>query len=222
MGDLSQHLGLGRDLTRSPGWFEAAEPFWSADDEDTEPWSVLSLRLPGGGIDAWGSGREPMDHLADGPGLIDLLIGSPAATPAPTDMPYGGIHFDPRARTVSLWAVQTVAGIHDWPLPGWEDWRLNFDGDDHTRQGALLPADFPFPQPRLGAALRRLVEILGTPPPDTGALLARATAALGPDRSTPVVNPAALVPHEPADPTPQELAEPRATLDALVTEAAAD
>jgi hypothetical protein len=37
----------------------------------------------------------------------------------------------------------------------------------------------------------------------------------------PVVNPAALVPHEPTDPTPAELAELRTALNALVAEAEA-
>ncbi|MFE1879529.1 hypothetical protein [Streptomyces diastatochromogenes] len=221
MGDLTNHLGLGRDLTRSPGWFETFEPSWFADTENTEPWSVVSLRLPDGSVRAWGSGREPIEHIADGPGLIDLLAASPA-TPPPTDMPYGGVHFDPRARTVSLWAVQTVAGIHSWPLPGWENWALDFRGDDHTHQAGLLPRDFPFPQPPLAAALRRLSDGLGTPPPDNGVLLARATAAPGPEGTAPLVNPAALVPHEPADPTPAELAELRTALKALVAGAEVD
>ncbi|MGX1479889.1 UNVERIFIED_CONTAM: hypothetical protein RKD50_008697 [Streptomyces canus] len=72
-----------------------------------------------------------MDHLAGGPGLIDLIVASPP-TPALTDMPYGGVHFDPQARTVSLWAVQTVVGFHNWPLLRWENWSLDFRGDDHT------------------------------------------------------------------------------------------
>lgn len=118
---------------------------------------------------------EPIEHLAGGPGLIDLLVASPA-TPALADMPDGGVHFDPQARTVSLWAVQIVAGIHNWPLPRREDWALDSRGDDHTQQAGLLPADFPFPQPPLAPALRRLGEGLGTPPPDNGPLLARATA----------------------------------------------
>ncbi|MGW7427272.1 hypothetical protein ACWGJB_46200 [Streptomyces sp. NPDC054813] len=221
MGDLTHHLGLGRDLTRPPGWFETFEPSWYADPENTEPRSVVSLRLPDGSVRAWGSGREPIEYLADGSGLIDLLVASPA-TPPPTDMPYGGVHFDPQARTVALWAVQTVAGIHNWPLPGWENWVLDFRGDDHTRQAGLLPADFPFPRPPLAAALRTLGEGLGTPPPDNGALLAHATAVSGPEGTTPVVTPAALVPHEPADPTPAELAALRTALDALAAETEAD
>ncbi|MFI9809176.1 hypothetical protein ACIHEJ_33345 [Streptomyces sp. NPDC052301] len=137
-------------------------------------------------------------------------------------MPYGGVHFDPQVRTVSLWAVQTVAGIHNWPLPGWENWVLDFRGDDHTRQTGLLPADFAFPQSSLATALRRLSEGLGTPPPDHDALLGRATAAPGPDGTAPVVDPAALQPHEPADPTPAELAELRTALRALVAQAETD
>ncbi|MFF2518226.1 hypothetical protein [Streptomyces sp. NPDC058086] len=221
IGDLTHHLGLGRDLTRAPGWFETFEPSGFADTEYTEPCSVASLRLPDGSVRAWGSDWEPIEHLAAGPGLIDLLVASPA-TPALTDMPHGGVHFDPQARTVSLWAVQTVAGIHNWPLPGWENWVLDFHGDDHTQQAGLLPADFPFPQPPLAAALRRLGEGLGTPPPEISALLARATGAPGPEGTTPVVNPAALVAHEPADPTPDELAALRTALDALVAGAEID
>ncbi|MGW3169820.1 hypothetical protein [Streptomyces sp. NPDC001153] len=221
MGDLTHHLGLGRDLTRAPGWFETFEPSGFAATEYTEPCSVVSLRLPDGSVRAWGSDWEPIEHLASGPRLIDLLVASPA-TPALTDMPYGGVHFDPQARTVSLWAVQTVAGIHNWPLPGWENWVLDFHGDDHTQQAALLPADFPFPQPPLTDALRRLSDSIGTTPPDHGALLAPATAAPGPQGTTAVVNPAALVPHEPADPTPAEVAELRTALDALLAAAEAD
>ncbi|MFE2418824.1 hypothetical protein [Streptomyces hokutonensis] len=218
LGDLTHHLGLGRDLTRSPGWFETFEPIGFADSESTDPRTVVSLRLPDGSVRAWGGDWEPVEHLGGGPGLIDLLVASPA-TPALTDMPDGGVHFDPQARTVSLWAVCTVAGIHDWPLPRWEDWALDFRGDDHTQQAGLLPAGFPFPQPPLAAALKRLGKGLGTPPPDNGPLLARATAASGPEGTTPVVNPAALIPHEPADPTPAELAALRTALDALVAEA---
>lgn len=221
MGDLTHHLGLGRDLTRAPGWFETSEPFWSADTEDTKPWSVLSLRLPDGSVRAWGSGRELMEHVAEGPGLIDLLHAS-SATPVPTDMPYGGVHLDPQTRTLSLWAVETVTGIHNRTLPGWENWVLDFRGDDHTQQACLLPADFPFPHPPLAAALRRLSDNLGTPPPDTSALLARATGTPHPQGTTPVVNPAALVPHEPADPTPAELAQLRTALDALIAGAETD
>ena len=218
MGDLTQHLGLGRELTRTPGWFETFEAVGFAHTEYSEPHSVASLRLPDGSVRGWGSDWEPVEHLACGRGLMDHLAASPA-TPVLTDMPYGGVHFDPGTRTVSLWAVQTVAGIHDWPLPGWEDWALDFRGDDHTLQAELLQADFPFPEPPLAAALRRLGDGLGTPPPDNGLLLARAAAASGPGGATPVVTPAALIPHEPADPTPAELAALRAAITALVAEA---
>ncbi|MEU9240569.1 hypothetical protein [Streptomyces sp. NPDC048385] len=221
MGDLTHHLDLGRDLTRPPGWFETFEASWFSDTANTEPCSVVSLRLPDGSVRAWGSAREPIEHVADGPGLIDLLVAS-QATPPLADMPYGGVHFDPQARTVSLWAVQTVAGIHDWPLPGWENWVLNFRGDDHTQQAGLLPADFPFPQPPLAAALRRLSDGLGTPPTGGAELIARATSAPGPEGTTPVVNPASMVPHEPADPTPAELAELRIAVDELVAGAEVD
>lgn len=190
-------------------------------DEYTEPCSVASLRLPDGSVRAWGSDWEPVEHLAAGPRLIDLLSAS-SATPPLTDMPYGGVHFDPLARTVSLWAVQTVAGVHNWPLPGWEDWVLDFRGDDHTRQAGLLPADFPFPSPPLAAALRRLGDDLSAQLPDMSVPLARAMGAPGPEGTTPVVNPAALVPHEPADPTPAELAALRGANDALVTGAEVD
>ncbi|MFF5662365.1 MULTISPECIES: hypothetical protein [Streptomyces] len=173
MGDLTHHLGIGRDLTRAPGWFETFQPVEFAGGESTEPWSVVSLRLPDESVRAWGSAWEPIEHLACGPALIDLLPASPA-TPAPTDMPYGGVHFDPRARTVSLWAVQTVTGVHDRPLPDWDGWTLDFHGDDHTRQAAVLPADFAFPHLPLATALRRLGTGLGTPPPDLTPLLARA------------------------------------------------
>ncbi|MFG2959351.1 hypothetical protein ACGF5O_37215 [Streptomyces sp. NPDC048291] len=220
MGDLTHHLGLGRDLTRTPGWFETFEPRGFAASEYPEPRTVASLRLPDGSVRAWGSDWDPVEHLAGGARLIDLIAASPA-TPALTDMPHGGVHFDPRARTVSLWAVQTVAGIHEWPLPGWEDWVLDFRGVDHTLQAGLLPADFPFPTPPLPAALRRLGEDLGVPLPDTSALLARAAGAAGPEGTTPVVNPAALVQPDPADPTPAELAALRGAIDALVSEAAA-
>ncbi|MER5636461.1 hypothetical protein ABT095_05865 [Kitasatospora sp. NPDC002227] len=218
IGDLTHHLGLGRGLTRPPGPAETSDPFWYVDDEDTEPWSVVSLRLPDGSVRAWGSGREPYEHLTGGPGLIDLLGTSPASA-VPTDMPLGGVHFDPAARTVSLWAVQTVVGVHDWPLPGWEGWTLDFHGDDHTRQAGLLPAAFPLPLPPLPVALRRLGKGLGTPPPDPGKILALATA--GAEAASIVVNPAALVPHEPVAPTQAELAGLRAALDSLVAAAAA-
>ncbi|MER6086250.1 hypothetical protein [Streptomyces sp. NPDC001833] len=220
MGDLTDHLGLGRDLTRTPGWFETFEPSGFAASEYTEPSSVVSLRLPDGSVRAWGSDWEPVEHLAGGPRLVGLVAASPA-TPALTDMPHGGVHFDPQARTVSLWAVQTVAGVHDWPLPRWEDWVLDFHGDDHTLQAGLLPADFPLPSPPIGAALRGLGDGFGAPLPDVSALLARAAGAPGPEGTTSVVNPAALVPHEPADPTPAELAALRGAIDVLVSEAEA-
>ncbi|MFF4055470.1 hypothetical protein ACFYZ8_06225 [Streptomyces sp. NPDC001668] len=221
IGDLTHHLGLGRNLTRSPGWIETFEPAGFAATEDTDPCTVLSLLLPDGSVQAWGSDWEPVDHLGAGPGLIDLLLATPA-TPALTDMPYGGVHYDPQARTVSLWAVQNVAGIHTWPLPRWENWTLEFHGDDHTHQAGLLPTGFPFPQTPLTSALRRLTDRLGTPPPDNGSVLAAATAVLGAHGAVPVVNPAALVPHEPADPTPAELAALRRALDALIAEAEVD
>ncbi|MFG2733047.1 hypothetical protein [Streptomyces canus] len=108
------------------------------------------------------------------------------------------------------------------PLPRWENWSLDFRGDDHTQQARLLPTDFPLPQPPLEAALRRLSDGLGTPPPDNGPLLADAMAARGPEGTVPVVNPAALIPHQPADPTPAELSALRAALDALVVGAEVD
>ncbi|WUH94350.1 hypothetical protein OG900_32265 [Streptomyces sp. NBC_00433] len=222
MGDLTHHLGLGRDLTREPGWFETFEASGFADSEHTEPSSVVSLRLPDGSVRAWGSDWDPAEHLGAGPALVDLLAASPG-TPVLTKMPYsGGVHLDPRARTVSLWAVGTVLGIHDWPLPRWEDWTLDFRGDDSTQQAGLLPADFPFPRAPLTAALRRLGEGLGTPPSDKGPLLLAAAAAVpGPEGTVPVVDPAGLIPHEPADPAPAELAALRTALDALVAEAEA-
>ncbi|MEU1273422.1 hypothetical protein [Streptomyces sp. NPDC005799] len=105
-----------------------------------------------------------LENLAGGPAVIDLLAEAPP-TPALTDMPSGGVH--PPARTVSLWVVQTVAGIHHWPLPGWEGWSLDFHGEDHTHQAGLLPADFPLPQPSLAAALRKLADGLGARRPTT-------------------------------------------------------
>ena len=104
--------------------------------------SVACLRLPDGSVRAWGSDWERIEHLAAGPGLPDLIVASPA-TPVLTDMPHSGVHFDPQARTVSLWTVHSAAGIHDWPLPGWENWVLDFRGDDHTQQAALLPRGLP-------------------------------------------------------------------------------
>ncbi|MFJ8057875.1 hypothetical protein [Streptomyces sp. NPDC096142] len=218
LGDLTHHLGLGRDLTRSPCWFEIFEPVGFPYTEYAESSSVVSVRLPDGSVRAWGSDWEPVENLAGGPGVIDLVVASPP-TPALTDMPEGGVHFDPQARTVSLWAVRTVAGIHDWPLPRWENWTLDFRGDDHTQQAGLLPADFPFPRPPLTPALRSLADGLGTPPPDNGPLLARVAAESGPDGTTPAVNPTALVPHEPADPAPAELTLLRRALDTLIAEA---
>ncbi|MFF3559440.1 hypothetical protein ACFYXS_05290 [Streptomyces sp. NPDC002574] len=212
MGALTHHLGLGRDLTREPGWFETFEPAGFADTEYPNPSSVVSLRLPDGSVRAWGSDWEPIEQLASGPGLIDLLAATPA-TPALTDMPHGGVHFDPQARTVSLWAVRTVVGIHHWPLPRWENWVLDFHGADHSQQAGLLPPDFPFPRPPITAALRRLGRVV--PPIDIGAL----SALVADEGATVVVNPAALVPHEPADPTPAELTAARAALDALLLEA---
>ncbi len=44
----------------------------------------------------------------------------------------------------------------------------------------------------------------------------------GPEGTTTAVNPAALVPHEPADPTPAEQTLLRTALDALVAAAEAD
>ncbi|MGV9337816.1 hypothetical protein [Streptomyces sp. NPDC003688] len=214
LGDLTHHLGLGRDLSRSPGWFETFVPDRFAYTERADPRSVVSLRLPDGGVRAWGSDWEPIDHLAGGSALIDFVAAAPG-TPVLTEMPEGGVHFDPQARTVSLWSVSAVAGVHDWPLPGWEGWALDFRGDDHTHQAGLLPADFPFPRVPLTAALRRLGDSMGTPPPDVDALLAPAMAAPGPAGTAPVVNPAALTPHDPATPTPAELAALRTALDAL-------
>ncbi|WP_152628243.1 hypothetical protein [Streptacidiphilus neutrinimicus] len=220
MGDLTHHLGLGRELTREPGWLEHHEPSWFT-DEDSEPWAVVSLRFPDGSVRAFGGGcRETVEHVLDGPGLIDLLLRA-APTPQLTDMPYGGVHFEPAARTVSVWAVQTVAGLNGWPLPGWEGWTLDFHGDDHAHHAAVLPSDYPFPQSPLAPALRALRDRLGTPPPDTGVLLARAAAAPAPESATAVVTPAALVPHDPAAPTPAELAALRAALDVLIAEAEA-
>ncbi len=100
LGDLTHHLGIGRDLTRSPGWFETFEPSGFPYTEYAEPSSVVSLRLPDGSVRAWGSDWEPIDHLAGGPGLLDPIVASPP-TPALTDMPDGGVHFDPQTRTVS-------------------------------------------------------------------------------------------------------------------------
>lgn len=37
MGDLTHHLGLGRDLTRAPGWFETFQPSGFADTEYADP-----------------------------------------------------------------------------------------------------------------------------------------------------------------------------------------
>ncbi|MEU9401594.1 hypothetical protein [Streptomyces sp. NPDC048242] len=217
LGDLTHHLGLDRDVSRSPGWFEAFEPDRFAYSEGTDPRSVVSLRLPDGSVRAWGSLWEPVGHVAGGPALIDLIAASPR-TPAPAEMPDGGVHFDPQARTVSLWSARTVAGIHDWPLPRWEGWALDFRGDDHTHQSALLPADFPFPRLSLAPALRRLGGRIATPQPDPAALLAPATAAPGPEGTTAVVNPDALTPHDPVAPTPAELTALRTALDTLIAE----
>ncbi|MFI5534174.1 hypothetical protein ACIA8O_37120 [Kitasatospora sp. NPDC051853] len=221
VGDLTHHLGLGRDLTRTQDQFEPSEPLWSSETDETDPWTVLSLRLPDGSVRAWGGCREPMEHLADGPRLAGLLASS-SATPVATDMPYAGIHYDPQARTVSLWAVQTVPGIHRRPLPGWDGWTLDFRGDDHTWQAELLPADYPFPRSPLADALRRLGNGLATPPPDPAALLALAARTPGPEGTVAVVNAAALVPHDPARPTPAELAALHAAIADLAAGAGTD
>ncbi|RRQ73513.1 hypothetical protein CQW39_29705 [Streptomyces griseofuscus] len=88
MGDLTRHLGIGRDLTRAPGWFETFEPVEFAGGESTEPWSVVSLRLPDESVRAWGSAWEPIEHLACGPALIGLLPASPLAAVLPAGFPF--------------------------------------------------------------------------------------------------------------------------------------
>jgi hypothetical protein len=224
VGDLTDHLGLGRDAARPDGWFETCEPSWYGDVADVEPWSVVSLRLPDGRVAAWNSGADVIDHLACGSGLVELL---PRAelTPHPIVMPYGGVHFEPEDRSVSVWSVGSVAGVRAWPLPGWEGWTLDFRGDDHSGQEAVLPADFPFPHGRsaaaLASALGRLRERLGDAPPDVQALIGHALSAPGPEGATAAVNPAALVPHSIPEPAPGELALLHHALTELIAEAEA-
>ena len=219
VGDLTDHLGLGRALLRKPGWFERREPNWFA-DEDGEPRAVLSLRHADGRVQAWGSSLEAIEYLAIGALLAECLEElPPPPTPRPVRMPAGGIHIDLVERTVQCWTTEVSLGIQDWPLPGWEGWALDFRGDDHTGQAALLPADFPFPAASLAPALRRLRASLGKPPSDPGALLADALSAPGPEGTTAVVSPAALVPHLAAEPSPGELVALHQALAELVAEA---
>ncbi|SEM46016.1 hypothetical protein [Streptacidiphilus jiangxiensis] len=222
LGDLTDHLGLGRDLLRKPGWFEPRGPRWVG-DEDGEPVTVVSVRQADGRVQAWGSVMEATEFLGMGFVLAECLEElPPPPTPRPVQLPEGGLHVDLVERTVHYWTAEVSLGVRDWPLPGWRGWSLDFHGGDHSHQAALLPPEFRFPEVPLAPALRQLRDGFGAPPPDAPALLARAAAAPGPEGATAVVNPKALVPHDPVAPTPDELCVLRTVLDELIAAAERD
>ena len=124
LGDLLAHLGVGRDLLRQPRSTEVGEPGWlRPDDEDIV--TLLTARGPNGEIRAWGSYWHVVEQLHGGRGLLDLL---PLDAPAPVleGMPEGGIHLDTGSRTLGVWTTAIAIGLHEWPLPGWDGWSLEF------------------------------------------------------------------------------------------------
>lgn len=207
LGDLHAYLGLGRGFVRTPGFRETGRPYWEQPDGDII--TVLTAAGPGGESGAWASAYEVDDELSGGAGLLGLLpVGMPP--PGLTAIPAGGLHFDLARRTLGVWTIRTVPGIHDWPLPGWEDWGLDFWGADHRRQAAYVA--FPDDDPR--PALRQWRNRIGDPPPDPAVLLALARQPQ--QGGTIVVNPSATVPHETPAPTAAERAALSAVFDTLL------
>ncbi|WP_329178129.1 hypothetical protein [Streptomyces sp. NBC_01477] len=229
IGDLHAHLGLGHGFVREPGFRETGPPYWRQPEGDIT--TVLTVRGPDGEVRAWGSGYEADEELSGGPGLLALL---PDGTPPPvlTAMPNGGLHFDLPTRTLGVWTVRTVPGIHDWPLPagpdgdGWDGWRLDFWGDDHRPHAARAAGRVTFPDVDPRPALADWRRHIGDPPPDPAALLDLASrpphGSDGSDGLTAVANPAATVAHEGPDPTPAERTALGAVFDALLTPGLSD
>ncbi|MFG1809967.1 hypothetical protein [Streptomyces sp. NPDC049040] len=214
IGDLHAYLGLGRGFVRGPGFRETRPPYWWG--QGGEVGTVLTVCGPDGAVRVWGSGYEVDEELSGGPGLLDLL---PYGTPPPelAAMPNGGLHFDPATRTLGVWTVRTAPGIRDWPLPGWEGWRLDFWGADHLRHVALAGGGLRFPDVDLRPELDRWRRHMGDPPLDPVALLELAHRPPHPtDDATVVINPLAYVRHAGAEPTDAERAALAAVFAALL------
>jgi hypothetical protein len=198
LGDLPAHLGLGRGLVRQrPDFRETTQPYWQQPERWTK--TLLTALGPEGERGAWASGYDLDEELSGGAGLLDLL---PADTPPPvlTAMPNGGLHFDVAARTLGVWTVGTAPGFHDWPLAGWEGWKLDFWGADHGRQAAVAGVGFPPAEAEVRAAVGAFRDRLELPPDDPAAILRLAASSADP-ATTAVLSPAATVPHESPDPT---------------------
>ncbi|WP_190212304.1 hypothetical protein [Kitasatospora indigofera] len=217
LGDLHDHLGLGRGFGRAAAKPpEAGEPHWWPPGED-ETCTLLTVRRPDGRVRAWGSWAEVVEQLGGGEALLGLL---PDDAPAPelTAMPDSGIHFDQLTRTVGVWTTVPALGLLPWPLPGWEGWELCLWGDDHTRQTAASDGAVPLPRTDLTVELRRWLERVGEPPADS---LPRLLQALTPPPGsglTAVVNPSAAVPHAGPEPTAAERLALRAVFETVLAE----
>lgn len=216
LGDLLAHLGLGRDFLREPCSTEVGEPGWlRPDDEDIV--TLLTARGPNGEIRAWGSYWHVVEQLHGGRGLLDLL---PLDAPAPVleGMPEGGIHLDTGSRTLGVWTTAIAIGLHEWPLPGWDGWSLEFWGEDHTRQAAQAGDRVRFPRTDLTPALTAWLGRVGDPPADPAVLLSLAATPPPGSDLTAVVNPSATVRHQSSEPTVAEHAALRAAVAALLAE----
>lgn len=214
IGDLHAYLGLGRAFVREPGFRETGSSFWEPPEGRID--TLVTVTGQDGVTGAWGSIYDVDEELCGGPGLPGHL---PAGIPPPElpVMPTGGLHFDLPTRTLGIWTVGIVPGIHDWPLPGWEDWRLDFWGADHREQLARSGGGARFPEVDLRPELAAWRDRIGDPPLDPAALLALAVRAPhGRDDTVAVVDPRATVKHEAPDPTDEERAALAAVFATLV------
>ncbi|MCX5210407.1 hypothetical protein OG689_14090 [Kitasatospora sp. NBC_00240] len=217
LGDLHDHLGLGRGFTRRDAEpQEAGAPFWERPDED-DTRTLLTVRRPDGRVRAWGSPLEVVDQLGGGEALLGLLPDD-ASVPGLATMPDSGIHLDQLTRTIGVWTTVPMVGLRSWPLPGWAGWELCLWGDDHTRQAAASDDVVHLPEVDLTAELRRWLERVGEPPLDSWPRILQALAPPPGSELTAVVNPSAAVPHAGPEPTGAERVALRAAFAAVLAE----
>jgi hypothetical protein len=118
-----------------------------------------------------------------------------------------------------LWTTDLAVGLHDWPVPGWEGWELEFWGEDHREHAALAAECVRFPDVDLAPILTGWLQRIGEPAPfPTAALALAMTPPPGTDL-VPVVHPEATVRHMSPKPTAEETRALHAVIAELLTRA---
>ena len=215
IGDLAAHVGLDRAAVRNLDPPEPVEP-----PADGDSFELLTVRRPGGRLDAYRFGIRFSDHLARfGPAVLGLTGSAERLPLALPEVPYAGLHLDLGTRRAGWWTGGIAPGLAEDPAGRWLGWTLEPWGDRYEAQLALCDGLVTAPEPGQAAALAYLTRCLRAPPSDPVASVRELAARMGAQGEEVELSPAALA-HVRVEPDADERARVEQALAEVARELA--